>query len=213
MKNIIAIIFLISFFYSNAFALKPEEVLVVANMNAAKSKKLAEYYMKSRQIPKKNLVLLFMTDKETCTRDEYTNKAIPPIKRFLDRNNHIRAIVSIFGIPIRISSPGRTEAERKKLNQLEKQKQEIETHLFQNEAIDSKTKSEKSSNLSNFKKTISDYKRNIDKVASFDSELALVKKENYDLNMWLPNPYYLGFRNQDVDIKRSEVLMILRSRF
>ncbi len=64
MKNFILIIFLISFFCSNAFALEPEEVLVVANMNAAKSKGLAKYYMKQRKKKKKNLVLLFMTDKE-----------------------------------------------------------------------------------------------------------------------------------------------------
>ena len=53
MKNCILIIFLISFFCSNASALKPEEVLVVANLNAAKSKGLAKYYMELRQIPKK----------------------------------------------------------------------------------------------------------------------------------------------------------------
>jgi len=47
-------------------------------------------------------------------------------------------------------------------------------------------------------------------VASFDSELSLVKKKNYDLNMWLPNPYYIGFRGQPLDIKRSEVLMTSR---
>jgi len=211
MKNCIFIIFLISFFCSNAFALKPEEVLVVANMNAAKSKGLAAYYMEARQIPKKNLILLFMTDKETCTRDEYTEKAIPPIRRFLDQNNHIRAIVTIFGVPLRISSPGRTESEQTKLDQLEKQKQKIEDQLSQDETIDKKPIKGKSDKLlSNIRKQISDYKKTIDKVASFDSELSLVKKDNYDLNIWLPNPYYLGFRNQDIDINRSEVLMTSR---
>ena len=210
MKNYILIILLISFFCSNAFALKPEEVLVVANLNAAKSKGLARYYMELRQIPKKNLVLLFMTDKETCNRDEYTEKAIPPIRRFLNQNNHIRAIVTIFGIPLRISSPGRTESEETKLNQLKKERQKIENQLFQDETIDKKSIKGESDKLSNIKKTISDYKKTIDKVASFDSELSLVKKEDYDLNMWLPNPYYLGFRNQDIDIKRSEVVMTSR---
>ncbi len=210
MKNCILIIFLISFFCSNASALKPEEVLVVANLNAAKSKGLARYYMKLRQVPKKNLVLLFMTDKETCTRDEYSEKAIPPIRRFLDKNNHIRAIVTIFGVPLRISSPGRTKSEETKLDQFEKERQKIENQLFQDETIDKQPIKGESEKLSKIKKTISDYKKTIDKVASFDSELSLVKKEHYDLNMWLPNPYYIGFRNQDTKIKRSEVLMTSR---
>jgi len=209
-ENLILILFFIFLFCSNASALEPKEVLVVGNLNAANSKSLAKYYMELRQVPNKNLVLLFMTDKETCTRDEYTKKAVPPIKRFLDQNKHIRAIVTIFGVPLRISSPGRTKSEQTKLDKLETQRQKIENQLSQDETVDIKTIQGKSSELSNIKKTISDYKKTIDKVASFDSELSLVKKEHYDLNMWLPNPYYLGLRNQNIDIKRSEVLMTSR---
>lgn len=221
-KKSIVIIFLIFFIYPCAFGLEPEEVLVVANLNAAKSKSLALYYMDKRQIPKKNLVLLFMTDKETCTRDEYTQKAIPPIKKFLDQNSDIRAIVTIFGVPLRISSPGGTKIEKKKLQRLEKQRQKLENQLFQNQTINLKTNTKRpaqseesgkpgeSIQLSNLKKSISEYKKSIDKVASFDSELSLVKKDSYDLNMWLPNPYYLGFKNQKIDIKRSQVLMTSR---
>ena len=89
-------------------------------------------------------------------------------------------------------------------------KEKIENQLSQDETVDIKTIQGRSSELSNIKKTISDYKKTIDKVASFDSELSLVKKKHYDLNMWLPNPYYIGFRNQDIEIKRSEVLMTSR---
>ena len=209
-KSLILILFFIFLFCSNTSALEPNEVLVVANLNVADSKGLAKYYMELRQVPKKNLVLLFMTDKETCTRDEYTKKAVPPIKRFLDQNKHIRAIVTIFGVPLRISSPGRTKSEQTKLDKLETQRQKIEDPLSQDKTVDIKTIQGKSNKLSNIKRTISDYKKTIDKVASFDSELSLVKKEHYDLNMWLPNPYYLGFRNQNIDIKRSEVLMTSR---
>ncbi|MCK5686554.1 TIGR03790 family protein, partial [bacterium] len=198
------------FFCLDAFALEPDEVLVVANLNVLKSKTLAQYYMSRRKIPKKNLVLLSLTGNETCSRDEYTKKAIPPIQRFLHQNNHIRAIVTMFGIPLRINSPGRSESEKIKLQQLEIQKQNLKIQLFQNQTSDLNPKQEISSELSNIKKNIADYKRRIDKVSSFDSELSLVKKQNYSLNMWIPNPYYLGFKNQDNDIKRSEVLMTSR---
>ncbi len=115
-------VFLIFFFCSQAFALDPNEVLVIANLNAAKSKGLADYYMEKRQIPEKNLVSLFMTNRETCSREDYTKKAVPPIRRFLDQNKHIRVIVTMFGVPLRISSPGKTLAEKTKIKEFETKK-------------------------------------------------------------------------------------------
>ena len=38
----------------------------------------------------------------------------------------------------------------------------------------------------------------------------LVKKDDYNLNMWIPNPYYLGFRKRSSSIGRSDVLMTSR---
>ncbi len=191
-------------------ALEPEEVLVIANTNAAKSKGLAQYYMKNRQIPEKNLVLLFMTDKETCSREEYEKKAIPPIRRFLGQNKGIRAIVTMFGIPLRISTPEKTSAEISKVFELEQKKKALEDDLTREKDMDADLKQKKNKELSEVKKALSQYMRTIDKEASFDSELALVKKEGYDLNMWLPNPYYLGFRNQKLSIAQSEVMMTSR---
>ena len=209
-KYILLFVLSVFFFCPKAFALDPREVLVVANLNAAKSKGLAKYYMKKRQLPKKNLVLLFMTDKETCTRDEYEKKAIPPIRKFLDQNRQIRVIVTMFGVPLKILSPPKNRTEKAKLHELKMQKTHLEDQLSNGIITDLKIKQEKHNKLSNLKKTITGYLNSIDKVASFDSELALIKKDKYDLNMWLPNPYYLGFRNQETRIKQSEVLMTSR---
>lgn len=193
-----------------AHALVPEEVLVITNRNAAKSMGLARYYMKQRNIPEKNIVTLFMTDKETCTREEYEKKALPPIRKFLDENRQIRAIVTLFGVPLRISSPEKSPAEKAELNAMEIKKKALEDQLNDEKITDEKIKQETKKQLSSVNKTISDYLKRIDKVASFDSELALVKKDGYDLNMWLPNPFYLGFRNQETILKQSDILMTSR---
>jgi uncharacterized protein (TIGR03790 family) len=196
--------------FSPAYALVPSEVLVIANTNVSKSHELASYYMEKRSIPSKNLVSISMTDKETCTRDNYETKAIPPIRQFLKKNTNIRAIVSMYGVPLRIASPKNRKKEKRKLENLRDQKKIIEDQLLGNEVQDSKVRANKHDQLSKLQKIIKDFLRKIDKVASFDSELALVKKQEYDLNMWLPNPYYLGFRNQETSIKLSEVLMTSR---
>lgn len=191
-----------------ALALEPEEILVIANTNAAKSKGLARYYMKKRQIPEKNLVLLFMTDKETCSRKEYEKKAVPPIRRFLDKNTGIRAMVTVFGVPLRISGPEKNQAEISDIYELELKIKALESDLNQEQGTDLKQK--KTDELSALKARLEDYLKRVDKEAAFDSELALVKKDGYELNMWLPNPYYLGFRNQKLDINQSEVMMTSR---
>jgi uncharacterized protein (TIGR03790 family) len=194
----------------SAQALEPDEILVVANTNAAKSKGLARYYMKKRQIPNKNLVLLFMTDKETCSREEYETKAIPPIRRFLDENTGIRAIVTVFGVPLRISGPEKNQVEASKLSELEAKKRALEEELTRKKNMENGLRQKKNKELSAIKSALSEYMNSVDKVAAFDSELALVKKDGYELNMWQPNPYYLGFRGQKLSIDQSEVLMTSR---
>jgi uncharacterized protein (TIGR03790 family) len=193
-----------------AQALEPDEILVVANTNAAKSKGLARYYMKKRQIPNKNLVLLFMTDKETCSREEYEKKAIPPIRRFLDENTGIRAIVTVFGVPLRISGPEKNQVEASKVSELAAKKRVLEEELTREKNMENGLRQKKNKELSAIKNALSEDMNSVDKVAAFDSELALVKKDGYELNMWLPNPYYLGFRGQKLPIDQSEVLMTSR---
>ena len=206
MKKIIPAILLCLACVTSVHALAPEEVLVVANLNAAKSRGLAKYYMRRRHIPEQNLVLLFMTDNETCSRLEYTTKAVPPIKRFLDRNSDIRAVVTMFGVPLKIAPASKTQAQLARLNAFETKKKALETSLNSSARPDP----EKLKQLAALKELKNAYLRNIDTAASFDSELALVKKNRYRLEMWQPNPYYLGFRGMSVPVKKSEVLMTAR---
>ncbi len=194
----------------SAYGLSPEEVLVVANQNAAQSKGLARYYMEKRKIPDKNLVLLFMTDKETCTREDYVSKAIPPIRRFLEKDDRIRAIVTIYGVPLKISSPGPTLKEKNELDRLNLKKKSIEDQLSGNGITDPEIRKKTEKQLNGLKKKLSAANTRLDKAASFDSELSLVKIKNYDLNMWLPNPFFLSFRTMDTQIKQSDVLMTSR---
>ena len=70
----------ICFMTAPCTALEPEEILVVANRNATRSVGLAKYYMKRRGIPKGNLIMLWVTDKEHCSRMDYDKKIAAPVK-------------------------------------------------------------------------------------------------------------------------------------
>jgi uncharacterized protein (TIGR03790 family) len=193
-----------------AWALTPDEVLVIANKNAAKSPGLAAYYMEKRRIPKKNLVLLWMTDKETCTWSEYETKAIPPIRRFLENNPNIRAMVTMFGVPLRIAGPKNSDLEIKNLVQLSQKQKAIQEQLNSTASLEASERVKLQGSLARVNKEITSFKRGLDRTASFDSELSLVKQKDYELKMWQPNPFYLGFKGQTPSIPKSNVMMTSR---
>ncbi len=198
------------FFAQGAWALAPEEVLVIANYNAAKSRGLAKYYMEQRKIPPQNLVLIWMTDKETCTRIEYEAKAIPPIRRFLQANPQIRAMVTLFGVPLKIRGPDSSPEEKQQMARLNDQKEAIEEQLNTTASLEPVKRQKLQGALTRVKSKIRRFKITLDKNASFDSELSLVKQETYGLNSWQPNPFYLGFKDQSLKIPKSNVMMTSR---
>jgi len=195
------------FIAQSSHALVPDEILVIANINAAGSKGLAAYYMKKRQIPEKNIVKVFITDKESCSRDAYEKKIIPPVRRALEKNPDIRALVTMYGMPLRILSPGFTPEEESKIERLEKKIASMKDELENKDIDNSKDINKK---ISRINKEIRQIKQVSDKTASFDSELMLVKKKEYNLNFWLKNPYFMYFTKQSTPVKKSEVLMVSR---
>ncbi len=201
-----ALFSLLSFSVMPALALSPDEVLVIANRNAAKSQGLAAWYMEKRQIPKENLLLVFITDKETCSRDAYLKKIVPPVRRVLKKNRKINAIVTMYGLPLRISSPGMTKEEQARINRLTAKKETFNTLKEKNGQL---TEEQKKA-LSQVNKKIKQFKTSTDKVASFDSELMFVKKDNYTPNFWLPNPFFLPWRSKKTAIGKSDVIMVSR---
>ena len=201
-----ALFSLFSFSVMPALALSPDEVLVIANRNAAKSLGLAAWYMEQRQIPKENLLLVFIADKETCSRDAYLKKIVPPVRRALEKNRKINAIVTMYGLPLRISSPGMTKEEQARMNRLAVQKKKFDALKEKNGQMTEEQKK----TLSQVNKKIKQLKASTDKTASFDSELMLVKKDEYTLNFWLPNPFFLPWRSQKNTIDKSEVIMVSR---
>ncbi len=201
-----ALILVFIFSILPAFALSPDEVLVLANRNAGSSKGLAAWYMKKRGIPKENLQLVFVTDKESCSREDYVKKIVPPVRRALEKNRKINAIVTIYGMPLKISPPGMTKSEQAQMDRLEAEKKKFNDLEEKNGQLSEDDKKQ----LDRANKRISQLKTTTDKAASLDSELMLVKKKDYNLNFWLPNPFFLPWQSQKTAIDKAEVIMVSR---
>jgi len=171
-------------FTDSSFGLQSEQILVVANRNARASIGLAKYYMEKRGIPEKNLLRLFVTDQEVCSRSEYDKKIAAPIRSYLTENfkdQEIRALLLISGVPLKIKSSDEHRSPTPKNDLAEANEKETASKQLQN-----------------------------GNRASVDSELALLKVEAYPLAGWLKNPLYLGNRNTVLPIERQQIMLVSR---
>ena len=196
-------------------ALEPDEILVVANRNAARSVGLAKYYMKRREIPKENLIKLWVTDKENCSRMDYNKKIAAPVRRYLEKNDkgRIRCLVLMYGLPLKVAAPEMSIEEKNEIERLEKRKLELKNSLKSVKEEDSTSPTDAANlkkELGETEKKITNFKRKTNRGASVDSEIALLLDEDYSLSWWVPNPYFLGFKGKNLSIKKENVLMVSR---
>ena len=191
-------------------ALEPNEILVIANKNAARSVGLAHYYMQRRNIPPANLVELWISDKEWCSRKDYEERAVYKIRKHLrekDPNNQIRCLVTMYGVPLKIRPPVMTTQEKKQVEDLSKNRKILNDRI---KALDDSQKEQADGlrkELKTVEKRITVLTRN-DQRASFDSELALVLRGDYSLSGWIINPFFIGFKNKK--LSRETILLVSR---
>jgi len=173
---------------------------------------LAKYYIKKRKIPGSNLLKIDITGKETCSRIAYDRKVAEPVRKFITNGgikSQIRCILIMYGLPLRIAAPPLSKKEKNEINESDNKKLDIEKKLKLlkdgNQKIVKK--------LQKVLEILKQKKKQqgvMSKVSSLDSEVALVLKKNYILAGWLPNPYYIGFKDKTLVLKKKDVLMVSR---
>lgn len=199
-------------FPTTGAALEPHEILVIANKNASRSIDLGKYYMRMRKIPEANFLQLWLTDKEWCSREEFNNRVVKKVRKHLSENDpirQIRCLVTMYGIPLKVNPPEMTAQEKNQVDSLRKRLNDIRSRLkeLEQQKNGEIKKLREESNV--LEKRISNLTKN-DQRSSFDSELALVLVEHYSLSGWIPNPYFLGFKNKKLQIGKENVLMVSR---
>jgi len=211
-RCVIFVFLAVCFTSSSSFALSPGEILLLANKNNPKSIELAKYYMEKRKIPGANLLKLDITEKETCSRMAYEMKVAAPVRTFFKNNNvkgRIRCILLMYGLPLRVTAPPLSKKEKNEIDEFDDKKLNIEKELKILKAGDKK----KAKELQKALKRSKEKKKQrgvMNKSASLDSEIALVLSKEYKLSGWLPNPYYIGFKDKTFALKKKDVLMVSR---
>jgi len=180
---------------SPCLALQPAEILLIVNKNVPDSLKLATYYSAQRNIPAKNLLTVNMNSSEDCSREEYQQHLLQPVRQFIAQNKDIkiRCLVLFYGIPLRVSAPLLSLADEHQLAQLKHAQQQIEPTLAKYKQLAKQI--EQLSGAS--------------QLAAVDSEISMAIAGTYNLDKWQMNPYFVGFKSP-VRYQKNEVLFVSR---
>ena len=196
----------------HSFALQASEILLVVNQNVPASRDLAEYYRDKRQIPAPNLFAVDMTNAEDCSREEYQQKLLKPLREYLARHNgtKIRCLLLFYGIPLRVAAPELSQESWRDLEDLKYARKQIEWQL-ENQELTDEQRGEKDTKSKQLKGQI-DELRQTDQGAAVDSEISLVLNDSYLLQKWQKNPFFVGFQNQQEKllIKKDQVMFVSR---
>jgi uncharacterized protein (TIGR03790 family) len=179
----------------SGLALEPDQILVIANSNIAKSVRVAEYYCAKRHVPRTNLLALPLGKKltDTINRDDYDSNLAEPIRKKLSTIEFawkIKCLLTTYGVPIKVGRRGQLTNQqdalkrlREYLEQLKSTKKKIE----ESRSICSPGQKEQLNSM------ITGLQSQIDRItgnetnASVDSELSMVLFKNYELYRWRPN--------------------------
>jgi uncharacterized protein (TIGR03790 family) len=197
---------------SVGFALEPAEILVLANRNAPKSVELAHYYMQKRNIPQGRLLQLRLAEGETCGREEYDQRVVAAVRKYLkerDPGRQIRCILNMYGIPLKVRPPKISADESKEVRNLEREQDKLKAQLKQMGEQEGEQAKAVKRELDKIGMQVSHLKKT-NQGASLDSEIALVLRENYSLSGWIPNPFFAGYRGKDIREKRDDVFIVSR---
>lgn len=198
---------------SSAQALVADELLIVANRAVPESVNLARYYMMKRNVPFGNLLVVNTSDSEQIKRGDYDEQIASPIKKFLRKKDPkeklFKCIVLMYGMPLRVGPPSLTTIESSRLR-------ELRALLEEKSAQKQPGAKEHQGIVKDMEEKIAALKKDIrfltkaDWGAAVDSELALVRENTYNLEGWLPNRYFLGFRGKNVKNMPQQVMLVSR---
>ncbi|WP_163336866.1 TIGR03790 family protein [Desulfopila sp. IMCC35008] len=188
-----------------SFSATADELVVVVNSRMAGAEKLAHYYMQQRRIPKENVLLTSLILEESMSREEYEEDLVRPllqkIRILKKKGTDIYGVVLTYGVPLKVRPPQLSWDDEELLQRLREEKGRYE-----------KNNKESGFNQEGVKELVEKISRlaGSNKKASVDSELSLAKVGNYELDGWIPNPYFLGFQRKKLAIRKDDVLLVSR---
>ena len=191
---------------SPAATLQADQVLVLVNTRMAGSLALAKYYMKERGIPQDNLLEMALTLNDTINREDYNDFIVKKVRKKLEKlaPRPIGALVTFYGMPLKIDETPLTHEEKTEIEALNKKIEDYEKQLASAPVLQQQIDT-----LRQRLNAIRDKGPERD-AAAVDSELMLVRVDGYKLRGWITNPYFLEFQRKQTGVDKSHVMLVSR---
>jgi len=109
---------------SGAFALEPDEILVIANGRNSASLQIAGYYCEKRAVTCDNILNLSLPDppRDNISRADYEKFIASPIRKKISEPQFagkIKCLLTIYGIPFKINAAGQIKGQNEILKRLQ----------------------------------------------------------------------------------------------
>ncbi|MCZ2340215.1 MAG: TIGR03790 family protein [Bacteroidales bacterium] len=196
----------------SALALEPAQVVVVYNSSVPASREVAEHYRAKRNIPAANLIGIPLPDRESIERLDYERRIAAPLREQLQsRKNQVKALLLIYGMPLRIGDVIPNAEEKAKLKQLQPEWEAARKTVAELEKATPRDPAKITAaqaaveRLTRMRRLYS----HAESRASVDSELMLLWWPEYPLTRWVLNPLYFQVA-ESVRAGKEPVLMTAR---
>jgi uncharacterized protein (TIGR03790 family) len=182
------------FVYASASsALEPKDVWLVVNKNVPESRQVADHYIAKRGVPKDHIVELDLPKGEDISRADYDTKLAEPLREaFKDSKEHVKVLVTTYGVPLRVGQQQMNDDEKKAHEKLKPELAEARKKLAELE----KNKDADKTELDAVRREVNSLQArerrltHAESHACVDSELMLLWWGKYTLDRWIENPLY-----------------------
>ncbi len=116
----------------SAYALNPNEILVIVNSQMVGSEDLARYYMKKRKIPNDRLLSISVSTNEVISREEYQNSILLPIRKGVKKARKpgkVHCLVLFYGIPLKIAPATSPQGQEQSEKAAESQQAAVDSEI------------------------------------------------------------------------------------
>jgi uncharacterized protein (TIGR03790 family) len=212
-------------------ALGPQDVFLIVNKKVPESRTLAEHYCQQRDVPKDHIVELALPTTEDISRQDFNKSLREPLRAaFQEKRDRARVLVSMYGVPLRVSGGQPSEEEKKILDKVRAELKETRAKQKQIEdEVKKREEEQKQQSTEEGKKQLEELRQKRDRlnleiqgqthrerwlnhaesVAAVDSELMLLWWDEYELRRWQVN--LLNWRIPD-KLRQGQPPIVLVSR-
>jgi uncharacterized protein (TIGR03790 family) len=217
-RTIVVCILLLLIYPYTAFALEPNEILILVNPRIETSERIAQYYCAKRKVPENNILYIHLGTKllDRISRDQYFRELALPVERELKKRapGEIKCLLTTYGVPIRVGQRGPIREKTARLAELKasitREKQKLkhaqESRAAENNKQPSITEKEMQLRITRMQMEADQISGN-ETHASVDSELSMALSEPYELYRWQINALRAGaidFGNRTLMVSRLD---------